>query len=90
VKEYAQKECIDNKESFSPTKNWATICSWIWKHRLVEDSSHGCEDNFSKWRFERECLHVSTRMICCEGSRTQGMKAHQVSIWCKESTSCMV
>jgi hypothetical protein len=56
----------------------------------VKDSPHGCEDNLLEWRLERECLHVSTKRICYEGSRQQCMETHQVFIWPKASTSCMV
>ena len=40
----------------------------------MEISSNGREDCFLKWRLERECLHVSTRRFCCEGTCTKVFK----------------
>ena len=75
AKGYAQKEGIDYEETFSPTAKWATIRTLLSlaAQKGVESSSDGCEDCFLEWRLERECLHVSSRMIYCERTRTQFM-----------------
>jgi hypothetical protein len=58
--------------------------------KWMEISSDGCEDCVLEWRLEKECLHVSTRRFCCEGTRTKIMQTHQIHIWPETSTVSMV
>jgi hypothetical protein len=68
----------------------------LWKkylHRkkvLIMRRLFPCGDHFIEWRLERECLHVSTRRFCCEGTRIESMQAHQILIWPETSTASLV
>jgi hypothetical protein len=70
-KGFSQKEGVDYEENFSPTTKWEPSHSIFHGNtKWMENSSNGCEDLFIEWRLERECVHVSTRRLYCEGTRT--------------------
>jgi len=60
-KGFAQKEGVDYEDTFSPSTKWATIYTLF-----SMATQNGCEDFFLEWRFERECVHASSKRICCE------------------------
>jgi hypothetical protein len=59
------------RKLFPPQKNGIPSTLYFpWQHKWMENSSNGCEDLFLEWRLERESVHISTRRLCFEGTRT--------------------
>ena len=89
TKGFTQREGIDYNKTFSPvsTKDSFRIIMTLVAHFDLElhQMDVKTQDNLSKWRTVRKCIHGTTERFCHRRKRKVGVPLEEVYLWLETS-----